>query len=94
MTGAETAAIGLLVVGNPVAVVVIARWVPVVRERRTRWFVTHGAAMLAVIGGWAVRRPTAVPLNVVWLVASAIWYWLGRGGGADSGQEVNHHQRP
>lgn len=77
MPDARTAAIPLLVVGNIVAVAVIARWVPVVRERRTRWFVIHAAAMVAIIAGWALRRPAAVPLNVVWLVASTVWYWLG-----------------
>ncbi len=77
MIDAETAAIPLLVVGNPVAIVVIARWVPVVREQRTRWFLIHAAAMTAIIVGWALRRPAAVPLNALWLVASTVWYWLG-----------------
>jgi len=74
MADAQAAAIGLLAVGNPVAIVVITRWVPVVRERRTRWFWVHAAAMVAIIVGWAVRRPAAVPLNIAWLAASTIWY--------------------
>jgi uncharacterized membrane protein len=74
---AGTAAIPLLVVGNVAAIAVIARWVPVVREQRTRWFAVHAAAMLAVIVGWALRRPAAVPLNALWLVASTIWYVVG-----------------
>lgn len=59
------------------AIVVIVRWVPVVREQRTRWFLAHAAAMLAIIAGWAIRRPAAVAPNVVWLVASIVWYRLG-----------------
>lgn len=77
MPDARTAAIGLLAVGNLVAIVVITRWVPVVRERRTRWFLAHQAAMVAIILGWALRRPAAVPLNVVWLGASTVWYLVG-----------------
>jgi uncharacterized membrane protein len=84
---AGTAAIPLLVAGNPVAIVVIARWVPVVRERRTRWFVVHALAMLAIIAGWALRRPAAVPLNVVWLLVSTAWYLLaGRRPAAEGGR--------
>jgi hypothetical protein len=76
---AEDAAIPLLVVGYPVAVAVIVRWVPVVREQRTRWFLVHGAGMVAIIVGWALRRPVAVPANALWLVASTVWYrWGGR----------------
>jgi len=48
-----------------------------VREQRTRWFVAHGAAVLAIIAGWALRRPAATVPNVAWLVASTIWYRLG-----------------
>ena len=74
---ARTAAIPLLVVGYPVAVVVIARWVPVVRERRTRWLVLHHAAVAAIVVGWALRRPAAVAPNAAWLVVSTVWYALG-----------------
>lgn len=77
MVDARSAAIPLLVVGNVVAIVVIARWVPVVRERRIAWLVAHHAAMSAIIVGWAIRRPAAVTLNVVWLVASTAWYLIG-----------------
>ncbi len=74
---AATAAVPLLVVGYPVAIVVIARWVPVVRERRTGWFAAHAAAVVAIIAGWALRRPAATVPNIAWLVASTIWYRLG-----------------
>lgn len=76
---AETAAVPLLAVGYPVSIAVIARWVPVVRERRTRWLVAHHAGMLAIILGWSLRRPLAVPPNAAWLVASTAWYVRGHG---------------
>ena len=72
-----TAAIPLLAVGNAAAIVVLTRWVPVVRERRLRWFLVHHAAMTAVIAGWAIRRPIATGPNIAWLVASTVWYGLG-----------------
>ena len=75
---AATAAVPLFVVGYPVAIVVIARWVPVVRERRTGWFAAHAAAVVAIIVGWALRRPAATVPNIAWLVASTIWYRPGR----------------
>jgi len=74
---ARTAAIPLLAIGYPVSIAVIARFVPVVRERRTAWLLAHHAAVVAVILGWAVRRPAAVPPNVVWLLVSTVWYRLG-----------------
>lgn len=74
MIDAETAALPLLAVGYPVSIVVISRWVPVVRERRTRWFVVHHGAVVAIIVGWAIKRPAAVPPNAAWLVASTVWY--------------------
>ena len=75
--GRATVAVALLVVGYPVAIVVIARWVPVVRERRRAWFLAHAAAVVAIIGGWAVRRPVAALPNAVWLVVSTLWYRFG-----------------
>jgi uncharacterized membrane protein len=71
-----TASIPLLVAGNLAAIPVICRWVPVVRERRTRWFAIHTAGMTAIVVGWALRRPAAVPLNAAWLVGSTLWYVL------------------
>lgn len=70
-------AVALLVAGYPVAIVVIARWVPVVREQRTSWFLAHAAAVTAIILGWGIRRPVAMVPNVAWLVASTAWYRLG-----------------
>jgi hypothetical protein len=71
------AAIALMVVGYPVAVVVIARWVPVVRERRTAWFAAHTAAVAAIVAAWIIegRAPT-VAINATWLVVSIAWYLI------------------
>ena len=74
---ADTAAVALLAVGYPVSIGVIARWVPVVRERRLRWFLVHHAGVLAIILGWSLRRPPAVAPNAAWLVASTVWYVVG-----------------
>jgi len=71
-------ATGLFVVGYPVAIVVIARWVPVVRERRLRWFVAHQAAVAAIVTGWAIRgRTSAILINGSWFVIAALWYAAG-----------------
>ena len=70
----------LLVVGYPVALVVIARWVPVVRQRRTGWFLAHTLAVLAIIIGWFIRRPVATLPNIAWLVISTFWYHFGANG--------------
>lgn len=65
----------LFVFGYPTSIAVIARWIPVVRERRTRWFVAHEVAVAAIVAGWAIRRDTqAVTINASWLVVSAAWY--------------------
>lgn len=74
---AETAAVPLLAVGYACAVPVIVRWLPVVREQRTRWFALHAAGMAALVAGWAVRRPAATLPNAAWLVISTVWYVAG-----------------
>ncbi|MGH9188844.1 MAG: hypothetical protein ACRD0Q_02240 [Acidimicrobiales bacterium] len=57
----------------------ITRFVPVVRERRWRWLAVHHVAVAAIVAGWAVRgEPSAVATNATWLVASSIWYAVGR----------------
>jgi hypothetical protein len=69
------AAITLMVVGYPVAIVVIARWVPVVRERRTTWFAAHTAAVAAIVAAWVIEgRAATVAVNATWLVVSIAWY--------------------
>ena len=66
----------LFAFGYPVAIAVIVRWVPVVRERRIRWFVLHELAVAAIVIGWATRgRWSGVAVNGSWLVIAAVWYW-------------------
>lgn len=67
----------LFAVGYPVSIGVIARWIPVVRERRLPWFAVHQAAVAAIVAGWALRgRPSAVAVNGAWFVAAAVWYMV------------------
>jgi hypothetical protein len=67
--------LALFLIGYPVAVVVIARWVPVVREQRWRWFLAHEAAVAAIALGWALRdRWPAVAVNAAWGIIAAGWY--------------------
>jgi hypothetical protein len=68
----------LFAVGYPVSITVIVRWIPVVRERRIRWFVAHELAVAAIVAGWALGGdPGAVAINATWLVVAAAWYGLG-----------------
>lgn len=65
----------LFVVGYPAAIIVIVRWVPVVREPRTSWFAVHTVAMSAVVAGWLLdHRWSAVAVNGAWLVGSVLWF--------------------
>ena len=68
-------ATGLHLVGYPVAIGVIARFVPVVRERRTAWFLAHEAAVAAITVGWLLEdRPSGAAINGAWGVVAAAWY--------------------
>ena len=61
-----------------VAVAVILRWVPVVRERRLPWFGAHQAAVAAIVAGHALLGSTgAVIVNSAWFVVAAAWYAAG-----------------
>ena len=65
----------LFAFGYPVSIAVIVRWLPVVRERRVRWFAAHELAVAAIVAGWAIKRdPMAVAINGSWLVIAAAWY--------------------
>jgi hypothetical protein len=65
----------LLVLGYPVAILVIARWVPVVREQRMTWFLAHQAAVAAIVAGHALLgNAAAVAVNGAWFVIAAAWY--------------------
>jgi hypothetical protein len=62
-------------IGYPVAILVICRWIPVVRQRRTGWFVAHELAVAAIVAGWVLgRRTEGVVVNGSWLVIAAAWY--------------------
>jgi hypothetical protein len=75
---ADTAATALFVVGYPTAIVVILRFVPVVRERRLKWLVAHDLGVVAIVAGWALKGDRrAVVINASWLVAANVWYALG-----------------
>lgn len=69
----------LFAFGYPVSIAVIARWIPVVRERRIRWFVLHEVAVSAIVVGWVADSAwSAVAINGTWLVVAAAWYFAGR----------------
>jgi len=75
---ADTIATVLHVAGYPAAATVISRFVPVVRERRVRWFLVHQAGVAAIVGGWLVRGNTpAAVVNGSWLLTATAWYALG-----------------
>ena len=68
----------LLLVGYPLAIAVLVRWVPVVRQRRLPWLAAHHAGVAAIVAGWAVRgRWPAAAVNAAWLVGSTAWFVLG-----------------
>lgn len=68
----------LFVFGYSAAIIVIARFVPVVRERRLRWLVVHHVGVAAIVSGWATKGDaSAVVVNSSWLVVSSVWYALG-----------------
>jgi hypothetical protein len=68
----------LFAFGYPASIVVIARFVPVVRERRLRWLAIHHVAVTCIVVGWALDSNwQAVIVNSSWLVSSTIWYALG-----------------
>jgi hypothetical protein len=70
--------VALFAFGYPVAIAVIVRYVPVVRERRIRWFAAHEAAVSAIVAGHALRPDApGVVINGAWLVAGTAWYALG-----------------
>ncbi len=64
--------------GYPVSIAVIARFVPVVRERRLRWLVIHHVAVAGIVLGWALDSNwLAAIINASWLISSTLWYALG-----------------
>jgi hypothetical protein len=76
--------IALFGFGYPTAIIVIVRFVPVVRERRLRWLVVHHAAVAAIVLGWITKGDVpAIVVNSSWLVVSSVWYALGGRAKAD-----------
>ena len=74
----DAAATALFAFGYPVSIVVILRFVPVVRERRMKWLVAHDLAVAAIVAGWALKGDSrAVAINASWMVAANIWYAFG-----------------
>ena len=74
----DAAATALFGFGYPVSIVVILRFVPVVRERRMKWLVAHDLAVAAIVAGWALKGDSrAVAINASWLVAANVWYAFG-----------------
>jgi hypothetical protein len=75
---ADAAATALFAVGYPTSIAVILRFVPVVRERRWKWFAAHQLAVAAIVVGWTLKGDRrAVAVNSSWFVASTVWYALG-----------------
>lgn len=67
--------VGLLAVGYPPAIVVVSRFVPVIRQRRRRWFWAHQAAVGAIVAGWAIEgKAGAAAVNGAWLLVAAAWW--------------------
>jgi hypothetical protein len=74
----DAAATALFAFGYPTSIIVILRFVPVVRERRMKWLVAHDVAVAAIVAGWALKGDRrAVAINASWLVAANVWYALG-----------------
>lgn len=70
---------GLLAFGYPTSIVVLTRIVPVVRERRLRWFLAHQASVTAIVAGWAIKgRTGGVVVNGAWLTLVTAW-WVRSG---------------
>lgn len=65
----------LLAIGYPVSIGMIARWFPIVRQRRVRWFIVHQAAVALIVAGWALKHDPGVVPNGLWLSIAAIWYY-------------------
>ena len=66
----------LLVIGYPLALVVLSRWRPVLAERRVWWFVALEAATASITAGWLLRgRAVPAMLNGAALVGFAV-VWL------------------
>ncbi|MHB8669078.1 MAG: hypothetical protein ACYDAD_00705 [Acidimicrobiales bacterium] len=71
-------AAALRLAGYPVACAAIARWVPIVRQRRVGWLVAHELAMGGICAGWAlVPGWGGVAVNGAWGAVALAWWTLG-----------------
>jgi hypothetical protein len=71
----EILKVTLFLFGYPASIIVIARWLPVVREQRVRWLMVHHSAVAAIVAGWAISGDAgAIAVNATWLTVSTIWY--------------------
>jgi hypothetical protein len=78
LTAGPPAAGALRLLGYPTACAAIARWVPIVRNRRRDWLLAHEAAMASICLGWALSgRWSGVIINGVWGVSAAVWWAVG-----------------
>jgi hypothetical protein len=70
----------MLVVGYPVALGVLARLRPVLRERRRRWFLALEAAMVLISVGWILLGRAIGPIinGAALLAFAAAWVRTGR----------------
>ena len=68
----------LFALGYLLAIVVICRWLMVVREHRVVWLAVHHVGLAAIIAGWLIKgRWMAVMINSSWLVGSTVWFLSG-----------------
>lgn len=77
---ASRVGVALLVVGYPTSVAVLVRILPVLRQRRQRWFGVLVAGLTCLTAGWALlRRPAPAAVNMAGLAALVVaWVWRGR----------------
>ncbi len=70
----------LLAVGYAAALAVLVRLLPVLRERRRRWFAVLASGLSCLVVGWLLLgRPVPAAVNGAGLVAvTAAWLWTGR----------------
>lgn len=89
MSSPSPLALGFFAVGYPTSVAVISRFVPVMRQRRVKWFAAHQLGVAAIIAGWAIERQwLAVASNGAWLVSAATW-WVHSGRRAEFGRRAS-----
>lgn len=80
MTASSAVGVGLLAVGYPVAVAVLTRLVPVLRQRRRRAMVALEAGTVCIAAGWGLLGQAAgVASNAAAFAGFAVaWWWTGR----------------